>query len=288
MKPTYTQFNTNTSSYDSLLRPNDSCIQCGTPTSADILQLSMIRFGDEGYAEPQTWQDTLKAYDCSYAFCAQSFTNWSTVNGDIVEGNRSRSALTALPIKAGFLFDFSTQDTGFPGDQTFTISMEDHRFLWEILSSAFGPSGAGSNGMFSGDYVSLIFNALYDSPDLPATVESVAVSLSNRMLVNPNSTTVLGAVFADQTFIRVQWWWFAPSVVLELTAAAFLLLTVLQTHRAGQYPWKSSLFPLIYGRGLLDTERVQAGDRDSLEMVESPLAGSQSPPSLAALVAMDA
>lgn len=266
-KPTYTQFNTNISSYNSMLKPNDSCSQCGTPISAEILQLSIIRFGDEGYDEPQTWQDTLTAYDCSYSLCAQSFVDYSIVNGDIVEGNRSRSVLTAQPPKAEGMFEFSTQDTGFPGDQTFTIFMEDHRFIWEILSSVFGPTT--TNGMLAGDYGNFIPNALYDSPVFTTTIESIATSMSNRMLVNPNSTTVYGVVLGEQTFIRVQWWWFVPSALLELMAAIFLLLIILQTHRAGQYPWKSSLSPLIYGRGMLDTHMAQ-GDRDSLEMVESP------------------
>ncbi|KAJ4421982.1 hypothetical protein N0V82_003378 [Gnomoniopsis sp. IMI 355080] len=268
-QPTYTQFNTNVSSYDSIINPNSSCEQCGTPKSADILHLGMARFGNGVYRDAQDWQDTMKAYDCTYSFCAQSFVNWSTVNGDIVDGNRSRSALNAEPPTTEFFYPFSTQDIAFPGDQTFTIAMEDHIFIWDILSSAFQSPDGSTNGMSSGNIGNFVFTTLYDSPDLVATMEKVAVSMSNRMLVNPNATTVYGGVFGEQTIIRVQWWWLSLPVFLELIATLFLAVTVTQTHKARQYPWKSSLMPLLHGRSLLDTNKI-IDDRDSLEMVEWP------------------
>lgn len=267
-KPTYDQFVTGGSSYDSLLHPNESCIQCGTPISADIFRLGVARFGDSGYDEPQDWEDTLETYDCTYSLCAQSFANWSTINGDTIDGTRSQSSLKVNPLKVEFFFDFSTLDTHFPGDQTFTIAYQDHMFIWQTLSSAYGIDDSTS-GATSGSFADFIFTALYNSPDLLETMQNMAISMSNRMLVNPNATTVYGGVFGEQTFIRVQWWWFTPSVVLELIATLLLIVTILKTHKAGQYAWKSSLDPFIFGRNLLDTDKIGSG-RDSFEMLELP------------------
>lgn len=268
-QPTYTQFNTNVSSYNSIIGPTSSCIQCGTPTSAEILHLGMARFGNDVYRDAQDWKDTMKAYDCTYSLCAQSFSNWSTFNGDIVNGNRSRAPLNAEPPTIEFLYPFSTRDPNFPGNQTFTIAMQDHRFVWDILSSAFQSSDDSTTGLSSANVGNFIFTTLYDSPDLVATMEKIAVSMSNRMLVNPNATAVYGGVFGEQTIIRVQWWWMSLPVVLELIATVFFVVTVTQTHKSRQYPWKSSLMPLIHGRSLLDTDQTN-DDGDSLEMVESP------------------
>lgn len=94
---------------------------------------------------------------------------------------------------------------------------------------------------------------------------------SNRMLTNPNATTIYGGVFADKTFIRVQWWWFSLSVVLELAAALFLGVVMYRTHKAQQYAWKSSLYPLIYGQSWRETDadsKKASFSRDSLEMDE--------------------
>lgn len=120
----------------------------------------------------------MQAYDCSYSFCAQSFTNWTTVNGRIVDGNRTTSSLRLDNPDTAFTPDqfyrFSTDDLDFPGDQNFSISYGDHVFIDEIFSSLFQSSG----GIVSqGDYGDFILTALYSDADPTTKMDSIASSM---------------------------------------------------------------------------------------------------------------
>lgn len=123
---------------------------------------------------------------------------------------------------------------------------------------------------------------LFTRPDVPATLQNMATGMSNVMMSGPNSELVSGKAYGDEVYIQVNWPWLALSVVLEIIMALFLAGTVYQTHKTGQYAWKSSLLPLIEGHHFRNTSevtvlRAEDPDRDSLEMVDLSN-GSDRPP----------
>lgn len=232
---------------------------------------------DVEYGFDQNWMDALQAYECVFSLCANVLSDWAITNGTLRPGNTSSSPLTLLSSKEEGYAGHSTftvpDDNDFPGNRTFVVNFIDQSGLFNALFNVLAPSSS-RDGLNSGmTVVNALTQVLFTRPDIPATLQNMATGMSNVMMSGPNSELVSGTAYGDEVYIQVNWPWLALSVVLEVIMGVFLASTVHQTHKTGQYAWKSSLLPLIEGHHFRNTSEVtvlreEDTDRDSLEMVE--------------------
>jgi hypothetical protein len=225
----------------------------------------------------RNWMDALRAYKCEFSLCANVLSDWAITNGTLRPGNISTSPLTLLSAEEEGYAGHSTYAVpdgyDFPGNRTFGVNFIDQTGIFNALFNVLAPS-TSRDGLTSGMTIeNALIQVLFTRPDIPVTLRNMATGMSNVMMSGPNSELVSGTAYGDEVYIQVNWPWLALSVALEVVMVVFLANTVYETHRTGQYAWKSSLFPLIEGRHLREKGEVtvlreEDSDRDSLEVAE--------------------
>ncbi|KAI0534584.1 hypothetical protein GGR58DRAFT_482345 [Xylaria digitata] len=213
------------------------------------VRTGIVRFPERttGLTTISSWMDTMQAYECTISFCGHRYSNWKTTNGTLVHGddeviklNNSDVAADGEPWYRDLLpLDPSESlDTG-NGNNSFRIYYIDGKNMANILTSVFVVSGQIAANQQIGP------SALYDSTNIPATMDNVAKGMSYRMMSGPNSTTTHGEVYGTQTYIRVRWPWIALPVALVVASSFCLIAVIVLTRQARQLIWKSSLTPLL-------------------------------------------
>jgi hypothetical protein len=107
--------------------------------------------------------------------------------------------------------------------------------------------------------------AMFRAESFPATMDRVALSMTNSIRTGPNQTEVLGSVLVAEQHIQVRWPWMILPAALVLLSVIFLIVSmVMSTRRCAG--WKSSALPSFYhGFSDLDTSESQPGDIDEME-----------------------
>ncbi len=192
-----------------------------------LVSMAMIRSADGALATETQWQDTATAYECNYDACAKAYLGWRFVSGTVMPGKILESQLIATDV--GRLIPFTTLERDFPGNTTFEINAYDLEVIAEALARIYDHGSPSSNKFTAG---------LYNSPNLTRTVGNIATGMSYQMLSGPNATTVIGEVFAVQSYMRTHWARLSLAATLEVFTIFFLLLVILATGSARQEAWK--------------------------------------------------
>ncbi|KAI0165339.1 hypothetical protein GGR52DRAFT_585378 [Hypoxylon sp. FL1284] len=210
------------------------------------ISISIVRFPSLGASdgpEKNEWLKMLQAYRCSVYLCGQSYANWTMANGTLNRGTQQTSKLKRVDEQSenGPLINFGLLDQNFSDTPTLSIHMLDMENVGVLLSEIFNLKSNSDQGGSENNYEVSLSN----SPDPAAIVHNITMSMSNRMLSGPNSTTVYGNVYASQAYVFVQWGWITLPVTVELVALGLLIAVSYMTRRAGHLIWKSSLTPLL-------------------------------------------
>lgn len=227
---------------------NTTVTSAGSSTSPTLFRLGIITFDDTDALSGGTgacdisWQDTLKAYDCSFDLCAMSYENYSYVDGKLQAGQRRISTLNRTDM-VGELLKYETIDGDFPGNQTYYFNVLDQSAIQTSFMQFFQVTYATAT------QTAVFTSALYNSDNITGTMSSMAEAMTYRVMQGPNSTVLYGNVTESKTFIHVQWPWLSLTFVLVVFSTGFLLVTVLVTSATQQLAWKSSLSPLLYADG---------------------------------------
>ncbi|KAK5768825.1 hypothetical protein LTS12_000885 [Elasticomyces elasticus] len=80
----------------------------------------------------------------------------------------------------------------------------------------------------------------YDSSNISATLDNVAVALTNHIRRSSNATSVQGAVHRPTIYIRIRWVWFIYPASISALSIVFLALVMTVSHRKGELVWKAS------------------------------------------------
>jgi hypothetical protein len=110
-------------------------------------------------------------------------------------------------------------------------------------------------------------------------LENIATALTNYGLEKTNET-VRGRAYAEETYVKVRWWWILLPTLLQLSTLILFITTVVYSHRNGVPIWKSSVLAIVYhgvedldGRKDLGAERLSGMDavarRDKVQFSRS-------------------
>lgn len=125
-------------------------------------------------------------------------------------------------------------------------AMDDQDRLVDLLNTTYVDMSWRSSGVssFNGLQLSPI---LFNSANISDSVRQMAVSMTDRMRSNKNSSHVTGTAYRTITYINVRWpWIILPAALVVLSALLFAAM--IKTTRGDSVLWKSSVLPLMIGR----------------------------------------
>lgn len=218
-----------------------------------LYNMNFVRFdsaediGIDIKANGTDWMKTMTAHECEFHLCAWSFTNWSHLDGALQEGAVAQSKLKMREATAETRFwdqyapyVFKTDDSNFPGNQTYAIATVDRRSMLQTFYTMWDRA----TGNEAANYFA---NSLYMADrDIPRTLDAMARGMTYSIMSGMNSTLSLGQVFETQTFIYVHWEWLTLSIITVVSSVVLLAVTIVKTYAAHQRAWKSSMAPLLY------------------------------------------
>ncbi|KAK4951493.1 hypothetical protein LTR10_010469 [Elasticomyces elasticus] len=112
----------------------------------------------------------------------------------------------------------------------------------DILNALIPSTKSGGNTLgwsqqvFEGD----------DGRNMSATLDNVAVALTNLIRRSPNVTSVQGFVHRPNVLIRIRWVWFIYPVSISALSIVFLALVMTLSNRKGELVWKASSAALAF------------------------------------------
>lgn len=134
-------------------------------------------------------------------------------------------------------------------------------FDYNVTVSNMSTSATGIDEAYN------LITTIFWNTNITATFESVAASVTGFIRENSNSYKVFGAALQRETFVSVDWAWFALPAALILLCVAFIA-TVIITTAVGiggeKFVWKDSSLPLLLhgSRGYIDTEILGEIEQD--------------------------
>jgi hypothetical protein len=80
---------------------------------------------------------------------------------------------------------------------------------------------------------------------LQERLENIATALTNYGL-ETTDTKIRGRAYAEETHVKVRWWWILLPALLQLSTLILFTTTVVYSHLNGIPIWKSSILAIIY------------------------------------------
>jgi hypothetical protein len=120
--------------------------------------------------------------------------------------------------------------------------------LRNISGMATGPGSNPGDELTATNFAPVVMQQLWGSPNLTATFENLANSITNEMRGNTTRETseFKGKVGIVRTVLRVRWQWIALPAFLLAVSTIFFLLTVLESSRTSTPLWKGSSLAVLY------------------------------------------
>ncbi|KAI0102619.1 hypothetical protein GGR51DRAFT_527087 [Nemania sp. FL0031] len=211
----------------------------------------------------------LTVVECAINWCAKKFQNVTVENGHVVDYAieniplyRSSKSSTRAPDKYWEEFSPGRNITHFDNTSLMYPFHEGVFFLREADDILLSQWLITVLNTISGDEKPLqgfgIGSALAYGTDITEIINNVATSITNAIRTCPASTYVKGAVWAQETFIYIQWVWLSLPIILVLLSIAVLAAIAYSAHRSNVPLWKSSILPIVFhGIEAWDTEVVQ-------------------------------
>lgn len=108
---------------------------------------------------------------------------------------------------------------------------------------------------------------LYNQPDLGKAMDSMATSMTDVMRADPESFTINGKAFQNETYVHVRWPWIILPLMAVVLSILLLIATAIASRRLRVRLWKSSVLPLLISRLQIDPEH----GLDSLQNMDEVL-----------------
>lgn len=204
---------------------------------------------------------------CVLYACVQEYTA-NVTNGVFIEEPLDTKPIDPAAINVLPCPDCTESNiTGFGIDYT-TWNGVSMYFDNEFNGTFQGQNGAAPGIQFSTDTIQAIFRGLNDTKPntLDKVMENLAKSITQNMRSNPGvgRPLAVGTAYVEQSFVSVQWGWFALPVAIMVLVLLFLFVIWALTRKADIQPWKSSTMATLF-HGLDNDSRREIRGLDVLE-----------------------
>ncbi|MBW0524488.1 hypothetical protein O181_064203 [Austropuccinia psidii MF-1] len=130
--------------------------------------------------------------------------------------------------------------------ENYTVSIVDMEGTQRMISALFTTSMASQLSRIEVDKGFSIAAVLSKSQNIPNILEAVATSMTNRLRAGRNLTKISGQSWTNETFIQVDWPFFALPFSLFLLTAVLLQVSMSINRRERLMLWKFSLLPYLF------------------------------------------
>jgi hypothetical protein len=184
---------------------------------------------------------------CNMTFCAQQYENVTIRNGKMEAENTVSKPLELveeLLDEGNSTGDYSLRIKG-QDSPSYTIGNVTQGIYFDLVSSFLFNQKPGGFDKYFND----VGGGAY-----PKAFEMFATVSTNliQTRANPDNDLIYGHAYGHETYVRVNWAWFAMPLALIFLSILFLLLTALQS--AGKsYLFKTSLLAVLF-HGLEDLD----------------------------------
>ena len=188
------------------------------------------------------------AVECAMWYCVQTYR--ASVEDSVISQHALRSwrnDSARLDQYSDLIYNVSAFDPNARVDSTiFKVSHLAAKALNSFMSETFTGSGGINNtgSAFSSD----VIQALYNTGNLTARLDNLAVSMSNNIRQQNDSVASPshGTAWKDETYVHVRWAWLSFPITVAGLALAFLVGTIIETAHRDILVWKSSTLALLF------------------------------------------
>lgn len=257
-------------------------------------QIDIVRF-DESYVGTsyRMADDIIPAVlRCTFNWCAQYHGNTRVEDGKLFDNtdfgatlvDASQYSTNMIPDSAELTQyesqEFNRTNTLFWLDKDFSTYFT--TVLKTILQSAVFNSSAGVPdsiydlpNSYSNEWFSTTLNIANEGPsyslyygndgNLTKTFNNIALSATNQIRSGVGSSNETGTVRYPTVYIEVTWPWLILPIILTISAAGLLAVTIWLSSGPGAMVWKSSSVALLF-HGIADREAdVRLVDAEAME-----------------------
>ena len=216
-------------------------------SSLNQIQASVFKFST---LVSKRIEDPNNAYavECAMYYCVQTYTasvEDSVISQRALKSWRNDSA--RLNQYSDLIYNVSAFDPNARANLTiFKVSYLAAKALNSFMSETFTGSGGINNtgSAFSSD----VIQALYNTDNLTARLDNLAVSMSNNIRQQNDSVASPshGTAWKGETYVHVRWAWLSFPITVAGLALAFLVGTIIETASREILVWKSSNLALLF------------------------------------------
>ena len=221
-------------------------------SSLNDIQASVFRFTSLVSNRVSDPNDAF-AIECAMWYCVQTYATSvrdAVINQDVLASWRNDSATLAQ--HSDLIYNVSASGLNTKANSsTFSVAFLAAEALNSFMSDTFTGSGGinNSGSAFSSD----VQQALYNTQNISARIDNLAVAMTNNIRQQNNSLTgpAHGTTWKAETYVHVRWAWFSYPVVVAALAIIFLTGSVMETAYRDILVWKANNLALLFhGQGL--------------------------------------
>ena len=211
------------------------------PQFAFLARFGILRIGspdDTTTALP----DSGRVDECYLFWCKSTYTPTSTFANGSRFFNTSRETLyydKRFNRHYATLID-EKNTTSYP------INVPDVVGTGNMLEKLFTTSLGSELTQVSQDESFSIAKLLYKTPNITSLFDHIALSMTTRLRSGRNTSQVSGQAWHNETYIHVEWAWFALPAVLAVSAITMLGFTAFVSKHRGPGLWRASVLPYMF------------------------------------------
>ncbi|KAG6989739.1 hypothetical protein G7Y79_00065g094500 [Physcia stellaris] len=225
-------------------------------SSLNQIQASVFKFSSLISKRIKDPDDAL-AMECAMWYCVQTYqasVEDAMINQHILRSWRNDSATLGQSSDLIYNVSASSPNAGL-NPTIFEVSHLAAAALNSFMSETFTGSGGINNTgpAFSSD----VIQALYNTDNLTARIENLAISMTNNIRQQNDSVASPwhGTAWKGETYVHVRWAWLSFPVTVAVLALLFLFGSIIETAHRDILVWKSSNLALLFhGQDLELTE----------------------------------
>lgn len=216
-------------------------------SSLNEIQASVFKFSSL-ISKRVTDPDAAFAVECALWYCVQTYK--SSVEDSIISQHTLRSwrnDSATLDQSSDLIYNVSGFNPDTPVNSTiFEVSHLAAEALNSFMSETFtGSGGINKTGSaFSSDAI----QALYNTDNLTARMDNLAISMSNNIRQQNDSVAspAYGTAWKGETYVHVRWAWLSFPVAVAVLSLLFLVGSIIETAHRDILVWKSNNLALLF------------------------------------------
>ncbi|KAL9063095.1 MAG: hypothetical protein Q9157_008427 [Trypethelium eluteriae] len=202
--------------------------------------------------------------ECTLSWCGVAYPNATVIDGSLSMGPTRTYALSLVdPTVDDSFLEYATPPD-FPDNDTLLVKRDSNLAVQSSLSALLNISLSEGDSVASPD--GLLAAQIYDANDINATMDRVAISMTNNIRTGSNDALAYGEAWGDEQYLLIDMLWLLLPLVLIFLTFVLLFSSIVLSHFGGSQLWKNSPLPLLY-HGLEGWNKEVLSSLDTIQIM---------------------